>query len=448
MKFIAFVLSLLIFGLAQSNTMLKEGTVIRDAEIESILRSYIDPIFQQAKLNTKDLNLVLVVNSENNAAATLNTTMILNTGFLLSTSNLNEIVGVIAHEVGHLEGRHVVRSIGAMENAQRVGLLGAAAGIALGVLTQRLDLGAALAIGSSISSIYGYLKYSRAEEAAADQAAVRYLNGLCWPADGLVFFFKKLLGQELLSTNLQDPYIRSHPLTRDRMHAIERQIQNSCQKPFPAQMVSRYHLMRIKLEAFLLPPAAVTKKYHTEETLNQYARAIAFYRQGYLDKAIDLLNKVKADYPEPAYIDELMGQIYYENGKIDLSIQNYKRAISKMPHLFLFHFGLAQSLVAKNTPDTLKEAEKILEKLKKEEPTNIGVWQFLSVVYGRQKQMGAMALALAEKEILLQNWQEADQQAKRALHFLKPGSVLYLRAQDLKIETKRETNKSTQTRKF
>ncbi|UNM06661.1 MAG: hypothetical protein H6925_03095 [Holosporaceae bacterium] len=77
----------------------------------------------------------------------------------------------------------------------------------------------------------------------------------------------------------------------------------------------------------------------------------------------------------------------------------------------------------KNTPDTLKEAEKILEKLKKEEPTNIGVWQFLSVVYGRQKQMGAMALALAEKEILLQNWQEADQQAKRALHFLKPGSV-------------------------
>ncbi|UNM06663.1 MAG: M48 family metalloprotease [Holosporaceae bacterium] len=259
MKFIAFVLSLLIFGLAQSNTMLKEGTVIRDAEIESILRSYIDPIFQQAKLNTKDLNLVLVVNSENNAAATLNTTMILNTGFLLSTSNLNEIVGVIAHEVGHLEGRHVVRSIGAMENAQRVGLLGAAAGIALGVLTQRLDLGAALAIGSSISSIYGYLKYSRAEEAAADQAAVRYLNGLCWPADGLVFF-QKLLGQELLSTNLQDPYIRSHPLTRDRMHAIERQIQNSCQKPFPAQMVSRYHLMRIKLEAFFTATGRCHKK--------------------------------------------------------------------------------------------------------------------------------------------------------------------------------------------
>ncbi len=444
MKFIAFALSLLIFGLVQGNTMLKEGTVIRDAEIESILKSYIDPIFQQAKLNTKDLNLILVVNSESNAAATLNTTIILNTGFLLNTSSLNEVVGVLAHEVGHIEGRHVVRSVGAMENAQRISILGAAAGIALGVLTQRLDLGTALAIGSSISSIYGYLKYSRAEEAAADQAAVRYLNGLCWPADGLISFFRKLLGQELLSTSLQDPYIRSHPLTRDRMNAIERQIQSSCQKPFPVKMVDHYHLMRIKLEAFLLPPASVIKKYNTQETLNQYARAIAFYRQGYLDKAIDLLIKIKEAYPEPAYIDELMGQIYYENGKIDLSIENYKRAVKKMPHLFLFQFGLAQSLVAKNTTDTLKEAEQILEKLKKEEPNNISVWQFLSVVYGRQKQMGAMALALAEKEILLQNWEEADQQAKRALHFLKPGSVLYLRAQDLQIETKRETTKRTQ----
>lgn len=389
-----------------------------------------------------------MVNNESNAAATLNTTMILNTGFLLNTSNLNEVIGVLAHEVGHMEGRHVVRSIGAIENAQRTSILAAAAGIVLGVLTHRPDLGAALAIGSSISSIYAYLKYSRSEEASADQAAVRYLNGLCWPADGLVSFFKKLLGQELLSTNLQDPYMRSHPLTRDRMNSIERQIENSCQKPFPTKMVDQYHLMRIKLEAFLLPPASVIKKYSAQETLNQYAQAIAFYRQGYLDKSINLLIKIKEAYPEPAYIDELMGQIYYENGKIDFSIESYKNAANKMPHLFLFQFGLAQSLVAKNTPDSLKEAEKILEKLKKEEPKNIGVWQFLSVVYGRQKQMGAMALALAEKEILLQNWKEADQQAKRALHFLKPGSVLYLRAQDLQIETKERQTKAHEHKNF
>lgn len=448
MKYLVVLLALLTFSFGHTNTMLKEGTVIRDAEIEQILKSYIEPLFEQAGLNKKDLNLVLIINKENNAAATLNSTLILNTGFLLKTDNLNEVVGVLAHEVGHIQGQHIVRSIGAMESAQRSNIITAAAGIALGILTQRADLGAALAIGSSISSIYAYLKYSRAEEASADQAAIRYLNALCWPADGLVSFFKKLLGQELLSTGLQDPYMRSHPLTRDRMNVIERQIKNSCQKPFPPKMIAHYHIMLTKLEAFLLPPALVLKKYTKNDVFSLYARAIGFYRQSNLENAIALLQKIKGQYPDPAYIYELIGQIYYESGKIDPSIENYRMALKTKPDVFLFKFGLAQSLIAKNTPATLKEAENILESIQKEEAKNTAVWQFLSVVYGRQKKMGAMALALAEKEILMQNWKEADNQAKRALHFLKPGSVLYLRAQDLQMQTKRETNNGTRTKTF
>ena len=439
------LLMLLFLSAASADIAFREGTVIRDAEIESILKSYINPIFGQAGLNKNDLNLILVVNNEMNAAATVNTTLILNTGFLLKTDNLNEVVGVLAHEVGHIQGQHIVRSLGAMDNTRRASLMTAAAGLILGVLTQRADVGMALAIGSNISGLYAYLKYNRAEEAAADQAAIRYLNGLCWPADGLASFFKKLLGQELLSPSLQDPYMRSHPLTRDRLDSMERQIKNSCQKPFPPKMVTDYQVMHVKLEAFLLPPTQVLKKYHQDTLLHQYARAIAFYRQGFYKKAIELLTRIRADYIAPAYIDELIGQIFYENGKISASIEHYRKAVQMMPHVFLFKFGLAQSLIAQNTSTSLKEAENILEEIKNIEPKNISIWQFLSVVYGRQKQMGAMALALAEKEILLENWSAADQQARRALHFLKPGSVLFLRAQDLQMQTKRETTNRTRT---
>ena len=446
MHFFILAFLVLFFNFAQSSPILKEGTIIRDAEIETILESYIHPIFQKANLNPKDLNLVLLVNNETNAAATLNTTMILNTGFLMKTERLEEVVGVIAHEVGHMEGQHIVRSISSIERAQKASLLTGAVGIVLGILTQRPDLAAALAFGSSISGIYAFLRYSRAEEASADQAAIRYLNGLCWPATGLVTFFKKLLGQELLSTSLQDPYMRSHPLTRDRMNAIETQIQNSCSKPFPTAMVNNYEILKTKLEAFLLPPPFVLKKFSDASILSQYARAIALYRSAKVKDAMAILDQLLLTYPNPAFIHELMGQIYYENGKIDLSITAYRKALRIKKTELLFKLGLAQCLIEKNTSSTIKEAETLLEDIKSAEPKNLTIWHFLSVVYGRQKKMGAMALALAEKAIILGDWDHAADQVKRALHFLKKGSVLYLRAQDLEIETEREKNSATRTK--
>lgn len=457
MKFIAFnkqIIFTVILGTLfhvpslLGNTNLQKGMAIRDAEIEKILKSYIRPIFQQAKLNLKDLNLIILVDPDANAAATLNSTMIVNTGFILRTESLAEVVGVLAHEVGHMEGQHVVRSIGAIEETRRASLIAAAIGIGLGMLAQRPDLAAALAFGSSISGIYAYLRYNRAEEASADQAAVRYLHGLCWPADGLISFFKKLLGQELLGESLQDPYVRSHPLTRDRIMAIESQIKNNCQRPFPPKMLEGYAIMKTKLIAFLITPQNVLNQYTQQTPLHIYAQAIARYRMGHTANAIQLLQSIRASYPHPAYVIELMGQIYYESGQIDQSIKAYREALTYDNNEPIFRMNLALSLIAKNNPNHLKEAEILLKSVQKIEPQNISVWHFLSVVYGRQKRMDLMALSLAEKAVLMKDWKEAHEQVRRALHFAKKGSTTYLRAQDLQMQTKRETNKNTQTQRF
>jgi predicted Zn-dependent protease len=441
-------LCLVFFFMGAKASVFEEGTVIRDAEIEDILKSYIDPLFEKAHLNKNDLNLVIIVNKEVNAAATLNTTLVINSGFLLRTTSLDEILGVLAHEVGHLEGRHIIRMIETLDQTKKANLLSVAAGLALGLLTNRPDLAAALSSGSNISSIYSLLSYSRSEEASADQAALKYLSALCWPADGMASFFNKLLGQEFLSSSLQDPYIRSHPLTRERLETVKAQLKSSCQKPLPPEMIKNYHILKTKLEAFLLPPAAVLQQNAGTTPLEKYAQSIVYYRQGKTDMALNLLKGLADSTPQNPYYPELMGQIYYETGKIDPAIAHYRKALRLKPKEPLFQIGLAQSLLALNKPASLHEAAKLLEDAHEKEPSNVTIWSLLAIIYGRLNKMGAMALALAEKYVLLSQWNEADEQASRALHHLKKEDPLYLRAQDLQIQAKREKNTKTQTPKL
>lgn len=445
MKNLFLIVCLFCLSVVSSYCNFEKGTVIRDAEIEEILKSYIDPLFEKANLDKKDLNLVIIIDPEVNAAATINTTLIINSGFLLKTTRLEEVLGVLAHEVGHLEGRHIIRMIEAIDQAKKASILSVAAGLALGVLSQRPDLGAALATGGSISSVYSFLSYNRGEEASADQAALKYLNALGWPSEGLASFFEKLLNQELLSSSLQDPYARSHPLTKDRLESVKSQLKKLSTPPLPKKMVEGYETLKAKLEAFLMSPDMVLHHYKGTSSLQKYAQAIAYYRQGKTDASLKLLQALVKEFPTHPYYVELQGQIHYEAGQLNLAINNYRRALSLKPKEPLFQLGLAQALIALNKNQELVEAQNLLEQVQQEEPRNVTVWHFLSIVYGRLNKMGAMALSLAEKAVLLEKWDEADEQVKRALHYLDKKDPLYVHAQDLQLQAKREKNKNTQT---
>ncbi len=443
----AFVVFLFVSCLPASGNI-TPGSVIRDAEIEDILRGYLNPLFRQAGLNPKDLRLIIVATPEVNAAATFNHTIIVNTGFILTTTGPDEVAGVFAHEVGHLAERHIVQKIDAAQNSQIKGMLAAAAGIALGVFSGRPDVGAAVAMGGNISSAYSFLSHSRMEETAADLAAVRYLNGLCWASEGLQKFLGKLLSQELLSSNLQDPYVRTHPLTRDRVESIRHWIAHSCQKGLPQKMKEDYKIMIVKLSAFLDPPQIAFQKFKGDSELDRYAQTILYYRQKDFQKSLDLLEGLLKEHPLNPFYWELKGQILYESGKIKESIGSYQKANQLKPNDPLLMVSLAQSLVGIEEAKYLKEARNLLEKAKNLEPENISVWYFLSIVYGRLGDMGNMALSLAEREVVLQNWKEAHQQVLRALNFLKKGTKTYTRALDLKNITSRESNPATITDRF
>ncbi len=447
-KFLLLLLTGGLFFAAAKADDLSAGTVIRDAEIESILHSYTDPLFRVAKLNPKDLRLVIVVNRDVNASATFNTTIILFTGFLLKTESVQEVIGVLAHEIGHLAGQHLVSLVDAVDNAQKMSLLGALAGVTLGLLTGNPQIGIFSVMGGHTSAHYSFAHFNQGQESAADRMAIRFLNDLCWPVEGLESFLRKLLSQELLRDTQQDPYLRTHPLTKDRVNMVQHLAQISCTKPFSHDMLANYQILKMKLEAFLGVPSLVLEKYQGDSFLNRYAQAIAYYRLSDSTRALQILDELLKIHDKNAFLWELKGQILYENGKLKESVGCYEKAVALKPAQPLLLLGLAQSLIALEDKKVLLRAESLLEKAREFERENGLILHYLSVVYGRQNKMGKMALALAEKEALLLNWPEAKQQAERALTHLKAKDKSFLRAHDLKNQATQEMNSKTKTESF
>lgn len=434
MKYLALLIWLCGFiGTVTAAPHLTKGMSIRDAEIEKIIKDmYLGPIFKVAGLNPNDLVLYIVVDDQINAFATSNTTIVIYTGLILKTQDLGELVGVLAHETGHIADHHLARHEDAIKRAQKMSLLGVAAGLLTGFASGRPDLGMAIAMGSQTSTTYQYLRYSQGEESGADQAALKYLNALCWPANGMETFFKKLVNQELLSPNIQDPYFRTHPMTQDRVHTVHEALSHLCSKPFPPEMKDSFQRLKVKLEAFTLVPSIVIDTFKGTTELNQYARSIAYYRLAQYDAALSLIKDLILAHPTNPFYYEMKGIILFESGKVMESIPVFKESLRLYPSSSLLMLNLAQSYISSDNPKYLRDARPLLEKAARLDPENDMIWYYLSIVYGRQKEMGLMALSLSERACLRGEWEEAKQQTIRALQFSKKGTPSYQRILDLK----------------
>jgi predicted Zn-dependent protease len=408
----------------------KKGTVIRDAEIEKILKNYLDPLFKIAGLNPEEARIIMMVDPSLNAAALPNSTLLFYTGFLMETETCDEIAGVLAHEVGHIAARHLVRTYGAMENAQHMGLLGALVGVAVGLLGSP-DAGLALVLGSSSQALHTFLHYRRSEEEAADMLAVKYLTALKWPIRGLRTFLEKLLGQELLSESLQDPYLRTHPITRDRVERI-RAREGGTPKIMPNYFKEQHQRMVAKLKAFLWRPDKTLNSFKGASSLDIYAKSIAYYRQADFDKALALIEVLINKEPKNPFFWEFKGQILFDAGRIRESIAPYRKAMELFPDSALLQAALAQSLLQSEDASLIKEAILYLQKALQKEKDNGLAWQYLAIAYGREKKMAPMALALAEYGLVKHEWDYAREQAVRAQHFSKKAEKDYRRAEEIK----------------
>ena len=415
--------------------------LIRDAEIENTIRAWASPLFEAAGLNAADVDIYLINDSSINAFVAGGMNMFFHTGLLMRSKTPNQVIGVIAHETGHISGGHLARLQDRMKDASITAILamivGAGAAVAGGA-------GAGMAvmtggIGAAQSSLFSF---SRTQEASADQAGMRFLEDTGQSARGMGEFFHILSGQELLNSSQQDPYMRTHPLTRERIDAVDAQIARSkfSDAPDTPANIEMHKRMIAKFTGFILSPATTLSRYKEDDksVAARYARAIAYYRLPDMKRALPMIDELIAEEPDNAYFWELKGQMLFENGRGGEALAPYQKAVELMPNEATLRVGLAQAMIERADPALNKEAITHLRRATQREPLNAFAWSQLAIAYGRDDQLGMSALSSAEAALARGNKREARLQAARAEKMLPRGSPGWIRLQDIQAAARKD----------
>ena len=412
-----------------------QQTSIRDAEVENTIRAFATPVFQVAGLEPSAVHVYVLKDDTLNAFVAGGQNIFVNTGLLIKSTNASEVIGVLAHEVGHIAGGHLVRAQEEIRNVRTQQLITTLLGAAIGLGAKRGDVAGAVALGGQDAALREFLHYNRTQEYAADAAAMRFLDATGQSSEGLVQFMEVFEDQELLDPRYQDAYLRTHPMSRERLLALREHAAKSpfTNRPTPPEFVEMHARMKAKLFAFLNSPARTYRAYPPSDTslAARYARAIADYRKPELEKAVSEIDALIAERPEDPYFQELKGQMLFENGHLSDALQPYEMAVRLLPDSGLLQLGLARVQLESNDPALLDSAIQHLHAALRTETTSSFVWRQLAIAYGRQGDMGMSALAMAEEAMLRKDKKAARYHAGKAETLLPKGSAALLKAQDI-----------------
>ncbi len=408
-------------------------TLVRDAEIERTLRMLSYPIFRAAGLTPGSVQILMLEDRRLNAFVADGRNMFLNTGLLSELETPEELMGVIAHEAGHIAGGHLARRAIGVREAQGPALLGVLAGIAAAIASPQL--GAAVTAGSQAALTRRFLSFNRGEEAAADQAALRYLERAGVGPEGLLKVLERFRGQEVFTIGNTDPYVLTHPLSTERLQLVERKAAEAEPTPRDPERDYWHARMRAKLEGFLDPPRRVLSRLEgePEDELALYRKAIALHRLPAPSDAVRTVDRLIAERPEDPYYLELKGQILHESGRAADAVPYYRRAVALAPDETLLMAGLGRTLLALGTPEADREALEILKEARARDRADPTALRDLAVAYSRAGDQGMATLATAERFALAGRSEDAVLHARRAARLLPEGSPGWLRANDILV---------------
>lgn len=414
--------------------------LIRDAEIENNIRAYSTPVFRAAGLDPDSVNIYIVNDNSLNAFVAGGQNLFINTGLIMRSDSASQIIGVIAHETGHIAGGHLSRLKDALSTSSIPTILSYILGGAATIATGRGDVGAAIIAGGAGASLRNFLSYTRGQEASADHAALRLLDSTGQSAKGFLEFMQILEDQELLSTANQDPYVRSHPLSSNRITTIRNHVENSAYTNIedPPEFVEMHARMKAKLKAFISAPGTTLRTYKKSDPRLEarYARSIAYYRKADLINSFLLLDQLIAERPNDPYFIELKGQVLYENGRLEEALSFYEQASQMLPKSTLMRRQLATIQLGLERADLIDPAIRNLRFAVLKEPKSSGSWRQLAIAYGRKGEKGRSSLALAEEALLTDKPEVANYHSGLAERLFPEGSRDWLQAKDIQIAAK------------
>ena len=425
-------------ALAQSKSAGQRLMLIRDAETESLLRTFANPLFRAAGVDPNLVRIVLIRDSAINSFVSTGNIMFIHTGLIMKAESANELIGVLAHETGHIKGGHLARLPEALREAMIESIAAMLIGAAAGVVS-RNSAGIGAGLGGQQMAQRNFLSFTRGMERAADQIGVELLEANGWSAQGLLQLFHHLEGQEMMVAGMQDPYIRTHPLTRERIAFVEQQVAKSPNtgKPLPDGFETDFRMVRAKLIGFLNPSSETLRAIKGDDAPTRYARAIALYRLGHLDEALPMVDRLIAEQRTNPWLHELKGQILFENGRVREALGPYRESVRLAPDQPQIRIGLAHAMVETGDPVLLRPAIRELQPALVKEHDNTMGWRTLATAWGKLGDIGQANLALAEEALENDHIPLARGLAAKAETKLPPGPAR-VRAVDISNAVKKE----------
>ena len=415
--------------------------VVRDAEIEALVRDYARPIFKAAGLANDGIDIVLVNDQSFNAFVT-GRRLFINTGALMTAETPNEIIGVIAHEAGHIAGGHQQKLREQLERAKTMAiiatLLGAGAMVA-GATTNSRGLagaGIGMAAGGGEMAQRSILAYQRTEEITADRSAITYLNATGQSGMGMLKTFHRFQTALSLSGAQVDPYRISHPMPQDRIANLEVLVKQSpnVDRLDPPALQQRHDMMRVKIAVYMEGQAGLARlmRKMPGSLAAQYGDAESTYLFGNIATALAKTNALIKAQPKNAYFQELRGDILMKANKPKEAADAYAKAVSLDPaRSGLLPVSLGQALMAVGTPESLKKAVVQINNGLQRDKENAAGYRYLAQAYGELSDIPGAELATAEGHFYSGNYKDAKIFAMRAQQQMKRGEPRWLRAQDI-----------------
>ncbi len=432
--FIAFLM------LALPTAQVQAQSILRDAETEAFLRHISEPIFLAAGLTPSSVKIYLIGDKSLNAFVTGGQNIFIHSGLIMASDDVNQLLGVIAHETGHIAGGHLSRRGEGTTAASNMSILSMVLGAAA-ILAGGTDAGMGIFMAGQTVAQRQYLAYSRVQESTSDQAGALYLRKAGISGQGLVQFFNRLRNQEILAQVRQDPYVRTHPLNRQRILALENAVTTSPYYKTPPNPEDNevFNRIKAKLYGYLEGPVQTLRKYPVSDTsvAARYARVYAYHKDLEWDLALQESDALLAIEPNNPYFYEIKGQILFENGKVLDALPVLEKAIKFAPHETLVATAFGQALVSLEDKQRMMQAIPILEDAVRRDSSNSFAWFNLAKAYSWTGDDAKASLATAERFFAIGNPIQSMVHARRAVDMLKPGTAEWLRAQDILFVSER-----------
>jgi len=426
-------------------------SILRDAETEELFSDMVAPLVAVSELDARDVEVILINDSTINAFVAGGQRMFFYSGLITKADRAIEVQGVMAHELGHITGGHIIRFNEGLKTATGITILSLILGAAA-IAAGAGEAGAGILAAGQQAALGKFLAFSRVQERSADSAGARYLSAAGITGKGSIDFFKKLQNYEFrLGIPQEDSYGRTHPLSGERVSLLRDvyQADPAWEKAPDADIEARFQRVKAKLLGFTADPKVTLRKYpeSDQSVPARYARAYAWHKSAYPDRALFEVEKLLASAPNDPYFLELQGQILLESGKPDAALASLRKAVALTNNQPLIASLFGHALIATDDKTHFEEATRVLKAAVVKDNRNPFAWYQLGVVYSRQGDTPRAQLATAESALLQHNYGGAIRSSQIAMAGITKNTPDWIRAQDISLIAKSEFERSNRRRR-